>query len=297
MRTLAETHALSGLAKQLYDWLPGSNHPYGNAFTFSDAAKEIGLPAAWQGGSKLPAIQHLVEVAFDRSRLQALLLVVLREGIKYRDRGASPVSREEVVVLSLTARALGLRIPELEDRRLVTSLPSRSAGLEEHRLQAVLPTVLDGVKVAYEKVKNNPDSQARGYDFQDFLQTLFSAFNLEPQKSFRVAGEEIDGSFLLDSEVYLLEARWRSKPTVKSDLVNFHSKVTGKSTFSRGAFLSMGPFQPEALEEFNRGRPPGFVVVSRKELESVVLGSERLDIMLRRKVRLVAERGNLSVDQ
>lgn len=297
MRTLAETQALSGLAKQLYEFLPGSNHPYGKTFTFADAAAEIGLPGAWQGGSKLPAIQHLVEVAFDSARLRALLIVVLREGIKYRDRGTNPVSREEVVVLSLTVLTLGLRIPELSDRGLVTSLPSRSAGPGGTRPQGLLPVILDGVKIAYERVKNNPDAQARGYDFQDFLQILFSAFNLEPQKSFRVAGEEVDGSFLLDSEVYLLEARWRAKPTVKADLVVFHSKVTGKSTFSRGAFLSMGPIQPEALEEFNRGKPPGFVVVSRRELEAVVVGRERLDTMLRRKVRLLAERGELAIDQ
>jgi hypothetical protein len=59
----------------------------------------------------------------------------------------------------------------------------------------------------------------------------------------------------------------------------------------------MGPFQVEALEEINRGRPPAFVIVSRKELEKTVMGLERWDTLLRQKVRQLAERGNLAVDQ
>jgi hypothetical protein len=297
LRTLAETRYLSDLAKALYPWLPGSNHPHGRAYTFADAASEVGLPTAWQGGSKLPALQHLLDVAFDRAELRSLVLAVFREGIKYRDRGSDPVSREDVTSLSSITRALGLGLPELEDPSLLASLPARTKGAAPSRTVESRPVVLDGVKVAYEKVKSNPDAQARGYEFQDFLQLLFAAYDLEPQGSFRVVGEEIDGSFLLDSETYLLEARWRAKPTAKADLAVFQSKITGKSTFSRGAFLSMGPFQVEALEEFNRGKAPGFVVVSRRELEETVAGRDRLDLLLRRKVRKVAEKGILTVDQ
>lgn len=297
MRTLAETRHLSDLAKALYPWLPGTNHPYGKTYTFADAAAEVGMASAWQGGSKLPALQHLLEVAYDKAELRALALAIFREGIKYRDRGSDPVCREDAAALSALTRALGLRVPEIEDPGLIANLPTRETTPRSTHHGVSRPVVLDAVKSAFEKVKGNPDAQSRGYDFQEFLQVLFAAYDLEPQGSFRVVGEEIDGSFLLDSETYLLEARWRSKPTAKADLVVFHSKVTAKSTFSRGVFLSMGPFQAEALEEFNRGRPPAFVLVSRKELEETVMGRERLDALLRRKVRQVAERGNLAVDQ
>lgn len=297
MSTLAETRHLSDLAKALYTWLPGSNHPYGKTYTFADAAREVGLSSAWQGGSKLPALQRLVEVAFENAQLRPLVLAIFREGIKYRGRGENPVSREEVVAISAIAKALGLRLLELEDAGLLANLPGRGTAGGSTRPGTSLPVILDGIRSAYEKVKNNPDVHARGYDFQDFLRLLFGAYELEPKGPFRVSGEEIDGSFLLDSETYLLEARWRAKPTAKSDLVAFHSKVTTKSTFSRGTFVSMGPYQPEALVEFNRGQPPAFVVISKKELERIVSGRERLDTLLRGKVRHVAERGTLSVDQ
>jgi hypothetical protein len=297
VRTIAQTRHLSDLAKAMYQWLPGKSHPYGKAYTFADAASEVGLASAWQGGSKLPALQHLVETAYDRAQLRSLVLAIFREGIKYRDRGSEPICREDARALCALTGALGIRLLELEDPSLLANLPARKPTSVSLNSTQSRPVVLDRIKLAYEKVKTNPDAQARGYDFQDFLQLLFAAYDLEPQESFRVVGEEIDGSFLLDSETYLFEARWRSKPTAKSDLVVFHSKVTGKSTFTRGAFLSMGPFQAEGLDEFNRGRPPGFVVLSKKEIEGTVAGRERLDTLLRRKVRHVAERGALTVEQ
>lgn len=294
---MAETRHLSDLASALYSWLPGKNHPYGSTFTFGDAANEVGLAPAWRGGSKLPALQHLVEAAFEKAVLRPLVIAIVREGIKYRDRGSNPVCREDLSAVSAITRALGIRVPEIEDPALVGSLPTRAAVPRSSKQPVSRPVVLSEVASGFEKVKNNPDAQSRGYDFQEFLQTLFAAYDLEPQGSFRVAGEEIDGSFLLDGETYLLEARWRSKPTAKADLVVFHSKVIAKSTFSRGAFISMGPYQAESLEEFNRGRPPAFVIVSRRELEETIAGRERLDSLLRRKVREVAARGNLVVDQ
>jgi hypothetical protein len=297
LRTLAETRHLSDLAKALYSWLPGKNHPYGKTYTFADAASEAGLASAWLGGSKLPALQHLVETAYDKAVLQTLILAIFREGIKYRDRGNDPVCREDVAALSAITGALGIRVLELQDPALLANLPTRKREPGSSHAGGSRPVVLDTLRLAYAKVKSNPDAHARGYDFQEFLQLLFAAYDLEPQGPFRVGGEEIDGSFVLDSEIYLLEARWRSKPTAKSDLVVFHSKVTGKSTFTRGAFVSMGPFQPEGLAEFSRGKPPGFVIVSRKELEETIAGRERLDTLLRRKVRRVAERGVLAVDQ
>ena len=49
----------------------------------------------------------------------------------------------------------------------------------------------------------------RGFAFERFLDELFTAFKLAPRRSFRLVGEQIDGSFHLASETYLLEAKWQ----------------------------------------------------------------------------------------
>ena len=69
----------------------------------------------------------------------------------------------------------------------------------------------------------------RGFAFERFLPSLFDLFVLAPRGAFRLIGEQIDGSFHLDGEVYLLEARWRNKLAANSDLLTFSGKIAGKA--------------------------------------------------------------------
>ena len=56
----------------------------------------------------------------------------------------------------------------------------------------------------------NDVAQARGYAFERFLKNLFDVWSLDARGSFKLVGEQIDGSFLHGSSVYLIEARWRN---------------------------------------------------------------------------------------
>lgn len=47
----------------------------------------------------------------------------------------------------------------------------------------------------------------RGFNFEKFLNKLFEVFNLNPRNSFRLTGEQIDGSFHLENNTYLVEAK------------------------------------------------------------------------------------------
>src|SRR3546814_4971297 len=52
------------------------------------------------------------------------------------------------------------------------------------------------------------EPQARGLRFEGFLNELFAGFGLAPRGSFRLVGEQIDGSFKLHGQTYLVEAKW-----------------------------------------------------------------------------------------
>src|SRR5271168_4039498 len=53
--------------------------------------------------------------------------------------------------------------------------------------------------------------QERGYAFERFLNQVFELYQLAPRSSFRLVGEQIDGSFQLGHDVYLVEAKWHNQ--------------------------------------------------------------------------------------
>jgi len=78
------------------------------------------------------------------------------------------------------------------------------------------------------------DPWARGYAFELFLNDLFAAFKLDPRKSFSLRGEQIDGSFHLASDTYLVEAKWQDPKIGNRQLQSFAGTVRTKSGWTRG---------------------------------------------------------------
>ena len=136
--------------------------------------------------------------------------------------------------------------------------------------------------------------QSRGFAFEKYLQKLFEVFDLEPRGSFKILGEQIDGSFVLHNEIYLMEAKWTKLKTDKADLVNFNEKVSSKSGFTRGLFISFSGYSDEALATFANGRSVRIVLMTVQELAIAL--SQKLDFakVLSNKVRALAEEGNFN---
>lgn len=138
------------------------------------------------------------------------------------------------------------------------------------------------------------DKQARGFAFEKYLNDLFAENQLDPRGSFKIIGEQIDGSFILHNEVYLLEAKWRNSLSDKSDLVIFNEKVNSKSGFTRGLFVSYAGFSKEATDTFANGRTVNIVLMTVQELAIMLERKIDLKIVLWNKVRALAEEGNFN---
>ena len=146
---------------------------------------------------------------------------------------------------------------------------------------------------ALKNLINFPDTpQARGFAFEKYLYGLFNAHGLEPRESFRLFGEQIDGSFILHNEVYLLEAKWTNKQIGKTDLVAFNDKVASKSSFTRGVFISFSGYTDEALATFSVGRTVNIILLTVTELAIALTQQREITDLLWRKVRALAEEGN-----
>ncbi|SON58375.1 hypothetical protein HDIA_4834 [Hartmannibacter diazotrophicus] len=97
-------------------------------------------------------------------------------------------------------------------------------------------------------------AQARGYAFERFLRKWFDAWGLDARGSFKLLGEQIDGSFLHEGSVYLIEAKWRNQPTDASTLRSFQEKVGDRLEGARGLFISYSGFTADGLQAFTARR-------------------------------------------
>lgn len=94
---------------------------------------------------------------------------------------------------------------------------------------------------------------SRGFAFERFLDETFAVFNLAPRKSFRLVGEQIDGSFHLAGETYLVEAKWQGPQIGNRELQAFAGSVRTKAIWSRGLYISYSGFSEDGLTAFGRG--------------------------------------------
>ena len=278
---LVRSRYISELASSLYPWLPGSS-PFGKTYTFEDIANEYGL--TWIAGSKLPALQQLLEQAENKLVLPTVVESIIDHGLKYREKKNDNINRNEVETINSIMIKLGYKIPELNDEIFLSSFSS----------DVLSKVPVDRIKLRdlgniYQQLKRNPDNQSRGYEFQSFLVELFKLWSLDPRKAFRITGEETDGSIELDNEIYLLEARWRRKTAERDDLIVFSSKIGNKSEWTRGFFISVNGFDENALQYLTSMGQMNFIAMKGSELEIILSGKADLIELLRRKVRLLAE--------
>lgn len=131
--------------------------------------------------------------------------------------------------------------------------------------------------------------QARGYAFEAFLGQLFNVFGLQAREPFRLKGEQIDGSFILQGETYLIEAKWQAAPTGVADLHTFHGKLEQKAAWTRGLFVSNSGFTEDGLVAFGKGKR--VICMDGLDLYETLSRELPLNHVLESKVRRAAETG------
>lgn len=73
---------------------------------------------------------------------------------------------------------------------------------------------------------------------------------MDARGGFRLVGEQIDGSFELNGEIYLLEAKWHRAKTNANTLHSFQGKVSERPEWTRGLFVSFAGFTDDGMQAF-----------------------------------------------
>jgi hypothetical protein len=141
------------------------------------------------------------------------------------------------------------------------------------------------------KLRADPDHQRRGYALEELLRELFALEGLQPCKSFRVVGQQIDGAFVWRNRTFLLEAKWTEAPAAGGDFGAFTFKLKGKTVDTRGLFLSMNGFSREGLAALQQKDDLRFVCLDGNQLEAALLEDGSLKNLLANAWRHADETG------
>ncbi len=269
--------------EQLFDMRTGYVLDFSNR-TFQEFVYEkiyLDIYVKYPGLSKAKILRRII-ADYDNVTVGKLLLELMRymqakEMITDENRATFKKCAE------IGNRLIGKKVIAKDPKKTVSDKP--------------IASVVDYKKLLKEltDISNLSDTpQLRGFAFERYLKKLFEIYGLEPRGSFKIIGEQIDGSFVLHNEVYLLEAKWTNKKIDKGDLVIFNEKVSSKSGFTRGLFISFSGFSDEALATFANGRTVNIVLMTGQDL--AVALSSKLDLIkvLSAKVRALAEEGDFN---
>lgn len=307
--SLRESQAASNMAEVLYRFLPGAGSPtWKGHVSFKSIATDLGIGHFWQSGSKTPAIARLIEntLEYRRDLFEHLILRVVREGIKYCDKRGNPITVEEIENLNGLILEVGFKFPDLWDEQFLSLLRTDPATRSRQKVQ--LEKTRERVKIDTKKthqenlqrlcqtfltISEMENRQKAGYEFEAFLNEFFELEGLSPRKAFTISPqlEQIDGSFSLDNETYIVEAKWHSKQIGREPLSAFRDVITGKTHITRGVFISISGCTPNAIEALTRGKQPVFFILDGYHFMVGLQGNIPLTELLRRYVRRFAEEG------
>lgn len=272
---------------QLIDHLFGMGGGYVLDFvdrTFAEFfSEELGINIndsrySTEGTSKAKRLRYFLKSCTPQMRIRTLLaLWEYRETVRRRKGAEELIANAEGEFFSLIERLGGHR-------------PSAKAHATTlHTAPPINLTVANTLKSKLLSV-GALEAHPRGYAFERFLKELFDANGLAARTSFRLVGEQIDGSFELASETYLLEAKWTGPQIGVAELRSFNAKVEEKAAWSRGLFISDSGFTPDGLAAFGRGKR--IVCMDGLDLYEMLDKNLSFSDVMSKKVRRAAESGN-----
>ena len=233
---------------------------------------------AAQGTSKGKRLRYFLQTVENETAVKALeALWNYRRAIRLRAKQSETVLEAEGRFQELIGRLGGKPVSKKANPAQLSNLPANKVDTLSQKILAL----------------SSLAPQKRGYEFEKFLKELFDAYGLEGRSSFRQVGEQIDGSFQLGHETYLVEAKWQATLTGVTELHGFQGKIGTKAAWSRGVFISYTGFSEDGLAALGTGIRT--ICMDGRDLYDMISKNLRLDDVLSMKVRRAAETGKAFV--
>jgi len=140
---------------------------------------------------------------------------------------------------------------EAAERRTQQERQQRAAEQQRERAGAAEAAKRQQFRQSFLTINELEDHQQRGFALERYLNDFFEFEGLSPRGSFRITGEQIDGSFVWAARTYLVEAKWVKEQVAGADFGAFAYKITGKTADTRGLYISINGYSPQAIVGLN----------------------------------------------
>lgn len=133
----------------------------------------------------------------------------------------------------------------------------------------------------------------RGYALERLIVDLARMEGLEAESGYMIAGEQVDGYFILDHRHFLLEMKWHEVPIAASEVFAFPGKLRGKLLGTLGLFVSAGTFAEETTSALVRGKQIDVLLADRRDIELALRPGRSFAEMVRVKMRAAGQKGDV----
>lgn len=252
----------------------------------------------WTENTKFESVSDLIDRMVKRQDMyQNDLLKLIQEvgnmndfsHLEYWDDSEIKIKKAEEAVNKLRNEAQGY-FDTLEE--LKAAEKRRDANIEKMKSSISYQQKLDELKLKFFEIASDSNAQQKGFKFEKFLNELFRFFDLDPKSSFKITGEQIDGSFTFDNTDYLLEAKWQEKPVTASNLYDFGGKISGKLKNTLGLYISLGVYSSECTKTQNP-TTKSMILMDGSDLMQVLEGRISFNDMIYIKRRHASQTGEI----
>lgn len=252
----------------------------------------------WQENPKYESVSLLIDRMASRQDIyQNDLLKLLQETsniadfshLKYWDEKGDLTKRakESVEKLRLQTKGYFDTMQELNK-----AAERRAQNIEKVKQTISFSEKLDELKKQFLQLAISSEAQQRGFQLEKLLNELFHLFDLHPKAAFKIAGEQIDGSFTFENIDYILEAKWQKTQVNAGDLYKFGGKISGKLKNTLGLFISLEGYSSECTET-GSSVVKSMILMDGQDLMMVFDGRIRLNEMIFIKRRHASDTGEI----
>lgn len=156
---------------------------------------------------------------------------------------------------------------------------------QEEELLILKRQTCDDLKNKFFNLFKIENHQQRGYELEKFLIELFKYHDIEVCKPFKLLGEQIDGSAKIDSDNYIIEAKWQEREITNESLYQFAYKIQTNTLYPRGIFISINGFSEDAVSAITKGKSPNLILVDGSDIVAIVEEHMELKKLLVEKIR------------